>query len=144
MLYSEKVKWKCSDTLKGAKGVLHTSACRTFCRLLCRFAPLFACNFVGKKHIRMARLQSKIAPKSLTPRRKAKRKVHKTPCPDLLFLAFLENGKENPPKKARIFYRCRTPKILGKEGKNAQKSKEFLGKEKSKESTKKARKRRLG
>ena len=36
-------------------------------------------------------------------------------------------------KKARIFHRCRTPKILGKEGKNAQKSKEFLGKEKSKE-----------
>ena len=36
-------------------------------------------------------------------------------------------------KKARIFYPCRTPKILGKEGKNAQKNKEFLGKKKSKE-----------
>ena len=36
-------------------------------------------------------------------------------------------------KKARIFYPCRTPKILGKERKNAQKCKEFLEKEKSKE-----------
>ena len=35
-------------------------------------------------------------------------------------------------KKARIFSLLRTPKILGKEGKNAQKSKELLGMEKSK------------
>ena len=39
--------------------------------------------------------------------------------------------KTTTKKKTRIFYRCQTPKILGKEGKNAQKSKEFLGKEKS-------------
>ena len=29
----------------------------------------------------------------------------------------MENGKENPPKKTRISYACRTPKNLGKEGK---------------------------
>ena len=64
--------------------------------------------------------------------------------PDLLFLAFVENGKENPPKQ-QGFYPCRTPKILGEEGKNTQNSKEVLGKEKSKEippPQKKARKRR--
>ena len=37
------------------------------------------------------------------------------------------------PKKARIFNACRTPKILGKEGKKAQNRKEFLEKEKGKE-----------
>ena len=36
-------------------------------------------------------------------------------------------------KKARIFYPCRTHKILGKEGQNAQKNKEFLEHQKSKE-----------
>ena len=46
-------------------------------------------------------------------------------------------------KKARISSACRTPKTLGKEGKNAQNRKEFLEKEKSKENQK-ARKRRLG
>ena len=39
-------------------------------------------------------------------------------------------------KKARISSACRTPKILGKEGKNAQKRKEFLEKEKGKENQK--------
>ena len=38
-----------------------------------------------------------------------------------------------PFKKTRIFYPYRTPKIPGKEGKNAQKNKEFLAGEKSKE-----------
>ena len=52
--------------------------------------------------------------------------------PDLLFLAFLENGKEKHQKN-KDFCPRRTPKILGKKGKNAQKNKEFLGKEKSKE-----------
>ena len=49
--------------------------------------------------------------------------------PDLPFLAFVETGKENLPKN-KDFYPWRTPKIPGKEGKNAEKSKEFLGKEK--------------
>ena len=40
-------------------------------------------------------------------------------------------------KKARIFYPCRTPKIPGKERKNAQKSKEFLEKEKKQGNPKK-------
>ena len=35
-------------------------------------------------------------------------------------------------KKARISYACQTPKILGKEGENAQNRKEFLEKEKGK------------
>ena len=39
-------------------------------------------------------------------------------------------------KKARISSACRTPKILGKEGKNAQNRKEFLEKEKGKENQK--------
>ena len=47
-------------------------------------------------------------------------------------------------KKARISSACRTPTILGKEGKNAQNRKEFLEKEKGKENQKEARKRRLG
>ena len=36
-------------------------------------------------------------------------------------------------KKIRIFYLYRTPKVPGQEGKNAQKNKEFLAREKSKE-----------
>ena len=39
-------------------------------------------------------------------------------------------------KKARISSACRTPKILGQEGKNAQNCKEFLEKEKGKENQK--------
>ena len=39
-------------------------------------------------------------------------------------------------KKARVSSACRTPKILGKQGKNAQKRKEFLEKEKGKENQK--------
>ena len=40
-------------------------------------------------------------------------------------------------KKVRILYPCRTPKILGKEGKNAQKREEFPGKEKKQGNPKK-------
>ena len=58
--------------------------------------------------------------------------IHTLDGPDLLFLAFLETARKTT-KKARIFCPCRTPKILGKQGKKTQKSKEFLGKEKSKE-----------
>ena len=53
--------------------------------------------------------------------------------PDLLFLAFLENGKENPPKKQGFFIVAGPLKSLGKNGKTRKKNKEFLGKEKSKE-----------
>ena len=52
--------------------------------------------------------------------------------PVLPFLAFLEKGKENHQKN-KDFYPYRTPEIPGKEGKNAQKNKEFLAEEKSKE-----------
>ena len=52
--------------------------------------------------------------------------------PDLLFLPFWKTARKTT-KRARISYTCRTPKILGKEGKNAQNRKEFLGKEKGKE-----------
>ena len=45
--------------------------------------------------------------------------------PVLPFLAFWENGKENA-KKPRISYPYRTPKIPGKEGKNARKNKKSL------------------
>ena len=46
-------------------------------------------------------------------------------------LLFLEKGK--PPKRQGFFCPHRTPKIPGKERKNAQKHKEFLAKEKNKE-----------
>ena len=52
--------------------------------------------------------------------------------PDLLFLAFFENGKENH-QKGKDFLCSPNPKILGKEGKNAPNRKEFLEKEKGKE-----------
>ena len=62
--------------------------------------------------------------------------------PDLLFLAVLEEqGK--PTKTARIRSRGRAPKILRKQAKNAQKSKDFLEKKKARKS-KMARKRRSG
>ena len=54
------------------------------------------------------------------------------PFPDLPFLAFSVKGKENDGKSKDFLHR-RTPKILGKEGENIQKSKEFLVREKSKE-----------
>ena len=68
----------------------------------------------------------------------------KTFChlPVLPFLVFLEKGRENH-QKTRIFYPYRTPKIPGKEGKNAQKNKEFLARRKNKE-FKKTRKGRTG
>ena len=43
------------------------------------------------------------------------------------------NTARKTTKKARISYACQTPKILGKERKNAQNRKEFLEKEKGKE-----------
>ena len=55
--------------------------------------------------------------------------------PNLPFLAFLENSKENHQKK-RISSACRTPETLGKEGKNAQNRKGILEKEKGKENQK--------
>ena len=52
----------------------------------------------------------------------------------LIFLSLLFWRKQGkPPKKARIFSLCRTPEIPGKEGKNAQKSKEIPCNERSKE-----------
>ena len=45
----------------------------------------------------------------------------------------LARQRENTTTKARISYACRTPKILGKEAKNAQNHKESLEKEKGKE-----------
>ena len=48
-----------------------------------------------------------------------------------------------PPKKQGFFILAETLKSLGKKGKTRKKSKEFLGKEKSRE-IKKARKRRSG
>ena len=58
--------------------------------------------------------------------------------PDLLFLAFLENSKENRQKGKDFF--CLPNKILGREGKKAQNRKEFLEKEKARK-TKEERKR---
>ena len=52
--------------------------------------------------------------------------------PDLPFLAFLEKARKTT-RKSKDFSLCRTPKIPGKEGKNAQKSKEIPCNEKSKE-----------
>ena len=53
--------------------------------------------------------------------------------PVLPFLVFFGNGKENHQKNKDFFYPCRTPEIPAKEGKNAQKTKEFLAREKNKE-----------
>ena len=52
----------------------------------------------------------------------------------LIFFSLLlwKKARKNT-QKARIFSLLRTPKIPGKEGKNDQKSKEFLAQEKSKE-----------
>ena len=56
----------------------------------------------------------------------------------LIFLSLLfGKSKENPPKKARIVSLCRAPKIPGKEGKNAQKSKEIPATEKKQGNPKK-------
>ena len=52
--------------------------------------------------------------------------------PDLLFLAFLEKARKTT-QKSKDFSLLRTPKIPGKEGENAQKSKEIPRDEKSKE-----------
>ena len=52
--------------------------------------------------------------------------------PVLPFLAFVEKGKEKHQKN-KDFYPYRTPNIPGKEWKNAQKNKEILAEEKSKE-----------
>ena len=53
--------------------------------------------------------------------------------PVLPFLAFLEKKARKTTQRTRIFYPYRTPKISGKEGKNAQKNKKFLAGEKRKE-----------
>ena len=63
--------------------------------------------------------------------------------PDLPFLAFLEHGKENH-QKARIFILSEPLKSLGQKGENAEKSKEFLRKEKRQGIQKKTRKGRSG
>ena len=69
-------------------------------------------------------------------------KKEKKRYPDLLFLAFLENGKETT-KTARISFPGRTPKILGKEANNAQNRKEFLEKDRGKEIQKKNKERKI-
>ena len=62
----------------------------------------------------------------------------------LPFLVFFWKKARKTTKKTRIFYAYRTPKISGKEGKNAQKNKEILAGEKNKEFPKnKARKDRV-
>ena len=53
--------------------------------------------------------------------------------PDLPFLAFFGQSKENHRKKTRIFSLLRTPKIPEKEGKTLEKAREFLATKKSKE-----------
>ena len=65
-------------------------------------------------------------------------------APTLIFfsLPFWKN-KEKPTKTARIRSRGRTPKILGKQAKNAQKGKDFLEEKKARKS-KTAKKRRSG
>ena len=50
------------------------------------------------------------------------------PCPS--FPCFFGKWPGQPPKKTRIFYAYRTPQIPGKEGKSAQKNKEFSQKKK--------------
>ena len=50
------------------------------------------------------------------------------PFPVLPLLDFLGKWQGKPSKKTRIFYPYRTPKIPGKEGKNAQKNKSSQGK----------------
>ena len=50
------------------------------------------------------------------------------PCPS--FPCFFGKLQGKPPKKQGFFYPCRTPKIPGKEAKDAQKAKEFLAGEK--------------
>ena len=66
----------------------------------------------------------------------------------IFFSLFFWKRQGKPTKLARIFCPCWTPKILGKEGKNAQKSKEFQnpwkGKNKKQGNPKNARKRRAG
>ena len=60
-----------------------------------------------------------------------------------LSLFFFWKKARKTTQKTRIFYPHRTPKILGNKGKNTQKNKEFLAREKNKE-IKKARKGRTG
>ena len=61
-------------------------------------------------------------------------KFHDLQFTALIFFSLLFREKaRKTTKKARIFHLLRTPKILGKGGKNTQKNKEFLEKQKSKE-----------
>ena len=54
-------------------------------------------------------------------------------CSLIFFSLLFRKKARKTTKKARIFHLFRNPEILGKEGKNTQKSKEFLEKQKSKE-----------
>ena len=56
------------------------------------------------------------------------------PCPSLPCFFFIQNKRRpwKPQKKQGLFHPCRTPKIPGKEGKNAQQIREFLAREKNK------------
>ena len=64
------------------------------------------------------------------------------PCPFFVFFGKMQ-GKPRKKKKTRILYPHRTPKIPGKEGKNARKNKEFWQGRKTRKS-KKTRKGRTG
>ena len=61
----------------------------------------------------------------------------------ILSLFFFEKGAENHPR-TRTLHRNRTPKIPGKQGKNAQKNKEILARREKKQGKKKTRKGRTG
>ena len=65
-------------------------------------------------------------------------------CQTLIFLSllFLEKARKTT-QKSKDFSLRRTPKIPGKKGKNAQKSKEIPCNEKSKEIPKKSKERKL-
>ena len=58
------------------------------------------------------------------------------PCPSFPCFFFLGKKVAKTTKQTRIFYPYRTPKIPGKEGKNAQKNKDFLAGEKTRNSQK--------
>ena len=59
------------------------------------------------------------------------------------FPCFFGKSKDNTTKKNKDSYPCRTPKILGKEGKNAPKSKEFLEKTKMQGNSKKGKEKKI-
>ena len=81
--------------------------------------------FLGKNRTIKERKDRERAQRSKNNRSRSK------PCPS--FPCFFGKRPGKPPKKTRIFYPNRPPEIPGKERKNAQKNKEFLAEEKSKE-----------